>query len=225
MKKSYFTVKAEVTDLRSKPSWDPYLTNGHDRHRESQVLHGTCLHAIGEQNGWVEVEVPSQEVGHAKGDIRPYRGWVFGDLLSESSRCSCVEAVCVGDLIERAKSYLDYPYLWGGIGGCEGIDCSALVYQAYLAKGIVVPRNSSDQFVVGRQVSPGCMVPGDLVFVGTPIWHVLIWDGKVLIEATDLGEGVVRLISFEERFGMPIEEACEGEFFFRRLLPPAARPA
>ncbi len=227
-KRAYVTVQSDVADLRSEPTKEPYITNGHDRRRESQIFRGTCLHVVQEQDGWVEVEVPYQKVGES---LHPYRGWVYGEHLRSVPACFCVSPVEVGDrqdLIRRAKSYLGIPYLWGGMS-FEGIDCSGLVYQAYLAAGVVLPRNAGDQYRVGRAVEKPQL--GDLVFIGNPIWHVLIWDGEHLIEATDIDKAVVCSISFRERFGVDIKRAhngmeCKGEkIFFRRLLPPAASPA
>jgi len=227
-KRAYVTVQEDVTDLRSEPTKEPFITNGHDRRRESQVLRGTCLHVVREQDGWVEVEVPYQRVGT---NLHPYRGWVYAGHLQSVSRCCCINPVETGDrqdLIQRAESYLGIPYLWGGMG-CEGIDCSGLVYQAYLAAGMLLPRNAGDQYRAGKVIERPQR--GDLVFIGMPICHVLIWDGKDLIEATDKERSVVRSISFQERFGVDLEASydgmeCKGEkIFFRRLLPPAASPA
>jgi len=236
-KTTYYTVQAEVTDLRSEPTWRPFCTNGHDRRRESQLLQGTCLHGIQEKDGWIEVEVPYQKRGEG---LAPYRGWVYSAHVSPSSDCSCISPGAEGsvqDLIDRAKSYLGTPYLWGGMSFAgmdkeveRGIDCSALVYQAFLTAGMVLPRNASDQYRVGHRIEK--LLPGDLIFMGNPtIYHVLLWDGEQLIEATDLEEGVVRSISFSLRFNLELEKAYDGveteggKLFFRRLLSPAAGPA
>lgn len=86
------------------------------------------------------------------------------------------------------------PYSWGGGttsgpsrgfgrgAGTTGFDCSSLVQYAYAKAGIRLPRVSQDQQRATTSVSRADAKPGDLVFYGTPAWHVAIYlgGGKML---------------------------------------------
>ncbi|GAA3040874.1 NlpC/P60 family protein [Actinokineospora globicatena] len=89
------------------------------------------------------------------------------------------------------------PYQWGGNGpsqGDAGFDCSGLTTAAYAAAGIVLPRTAHTQFHAGPRVPDGQpLLPGDLVFYGTPtkIHHVgLYLGGGLMIDAPEFGQVV-----------------------------------
>jgi gamma-D-glutamyl-L-lysine dipeptidyl-peptidase len=89
-------------------------------------------------------------------------------------------AVAVGrsrgmDLMERVRSLMGVPYLWGG-RTAAGFDCSGFTQQVLVEQGIALPRDAWQQFRVSRALRNGEDVrPGDLVFFGrrgAPVSHV-----------------------------------------------------
>ncbi|MWA07395.1 transglycosylase SLT domain-containing protein [Actinomadura sp. LD22] len=65
--------------------------------------------------------------------------------------------------ISFARAQLGKPYVWGAAGP-NAFDCSGLVYAAYRAAGVTVPRVSGDQWRQGQHIPNGHEQPGDLVF-------------------------------------------------------------
>jgi hypothetical protein len=62
-----------------------------------------------------------------------------------------------------AEYFAGAPYEWGGVTPC-GVDCSGVVQTTFLARGTVLPRDSSQQVACGAPVMPDAMRPGDLLF-------------------------------------------------------------
>lgn len=69
-------------------------------------------------------------------------------------------------IIQTAKSYRGTPYRYGGTTRA-GIDCSALVYHAFAAAGVQLPRTSTEQSKLGKKIPEGKILPGDVLFFAT----------------------------------------------------------
>ena len=90
-----------------------------------------------------------------------------------------------------AQGLLGVPYVWGG-STPQGFDCSGLVQYVYAQVGIHLPRVAADQQQVGTPVAEEDLQPGDLVFFGSPAYHVGIYAGNdTMIDAPYTG-AVVR---------------------------------
>ena len=107
-------------------------------------------------------------------------------------------------VITDARKYLGTPYVWGGTNPATGLDCSGFTQQVYGDLGIDLPRVSRDQANVGTPVSSlSDAQAGDLLFFGSPVHHVAIYEGNgMMIEAPHTGD-VVKEIKVAD-FGEPV---------------------
>ncbi|MEU6717816.1 NlpC/P60 family protein [Nonomuraea sp. NPDC046802] len=80
------------------------------------------------------------------------------DPLVEAAPSDIVAKIMKYALEQRGK-----PYLWGGTGP-DAFDCSGVIYAAYQAAGLRIPRTTFTQWPFGVKVLEGQEQPGDLVF-------------------------------------------------------------
>ncbi|SNS85031.1 Cell wall-associated hydrolase, NlpC family [Geodermatophilus pulveris] len=83
----------------------------------------------------------------------------------------------VGAVLEAALAQVGDDYVWGGTGP-DGFDCSGLTGFAYRAAGVSLPHSSRAQSRLGVAVSRDELQPGDLVYFGSPVYHVGIYVGN-----------------------------------------------
>ncbi|MBD5180436.1 MAG: C40 family peptidase [Bacteroidales bacterium] len=89
--------------------------------------------------------------------------------------------VDVDKIISMARALMGVAYLWGGTT-TAGMDCSGLVKICYLNQGIILPRDASQQAMVGKPLGTDYKEysKGDLVFFKSAktgrIVHVGIYD-------------------------------------------------
>lgn len=73
------------------------------------------------------------------------------------------------------------PYKWGAAGP-NAYDCSGLTSYSYLKAGKKISRTAQGQYNNSRHISRSSLQRGDLVFIGSPVYHVGIyagyWSGK-----------------------------------------------
>ena len=92
--------------------------------------------------------------------------------------------------VAEAKRQLGKPYVYGA-SGPDSFDCSGLTSWAWKAGGRTLPHSSAAQFYATTRVSVSDIMPGDLVFYGSPIHHVGIYAGDgQMVEASETGTPV-----------------------------------
>lgn len=93
-------------------------------------------------------------------------------------------------LVNKAKSLLGIPYVWGGTNPSSGLDCSGLTSFCYSQLGINIGRTTYDQDATGRHISLNELKPGDLILEYGK-GHVAMYIGNgQQIEAPQPGESV-----------------------------------
>jgi uncharacterized protein YlxW (UPF0749 family) len=104
--------------------------------------------------------------------------------------------------VTAAMDALGRPYA-PGTAGPDSWDCGSLVSTVYGAAGIDLPDEQSALFAVSTPVDPADVLPGDLVFLGTPesgLGHVgIALDGRTMLAADGrAGAVVVRRVPAEQ---------------------------
>ncbi len=97
-----------------------------------------------------------------------------------------------GKAVSTAVAQLGKPYEWAA-DGPDSFDCSGLTMYAWSSAGVSLPHSSAAQYSSLPHVARNQLQAGDLVFFGSPIHHVGIYEGGgVMISAPQTGDNVRR---------------------------------
>lgn len=117
------------------------------------------------------------------------------------------EIAPVTKIAEHAMEYLGTGYKYGGTTR-EGMDCSGLVFTAFLKENINLPRTSRDMSLLGDRLNLEEVIVGDLIFFVTnkkrPVINhvglvVEIKDGGIYFIHSSTSRGVI-ISSLEEKY-------------------------
>lgn len=169
--------------------------------RVSDLALGNILTVVEKQRKFWKVKHPDGRVGFVKKDLlRNFYDWKTNTRPDADG------------IINTAKRMLGVPYLWGGTSN-KGVDCSGFTKLSYFMNGMVIPRDASQQVLVGQPLdimdgnkldiekALNRLEKGDLIFFSAskgrrpnpPITHVAIYiDKGEFIHAA----GMVRINSF-----------------------------
>jgi len=158
-----------------------------------EVVMGTELYANNKIDGSYEVALPGR-----------ITGWVSEEGTIELEPEVQIPETQAEDFIDTAKKFKGVKYMWGGVSA-NGLDCSGLTYICARINGINLPRDSKDQFKVGKRVEKSEIQPGDLVFFSTnedlkDISHVGIYLGDNEFIHAAKGKGYVLISSIESSY-------------------------
>ncbi len=119
---------------------------------------------------------------------------------------SGITGVTGEDIVEFAKQWVGYPYVYAGNNLETGVDCSGFTQQVYLHFGIPLYRSADDQRANGARVaSIEEAVAGDLFFYtksGLGADHVAIYmgDGNVIHASTEETGIIISPITYRTPF-------------------------
>jgi cell wall-associated NlpC family hydrolase len=92
--------------------------------------------------------------------------------------------------VRAALTQLGKPYVWAAAGP-DAFDCSGITMWAWAQAGVSMPHLASSQQTMGTPVDKSQLRPGDLVFFGSPAYHVAMYIGAgMAIQAPTSGDVV-----------------------------------
>ncbi|WP_316803850.1 SH3 domain-containing C40 family peptidase [Pedobacter nototheniae] len=169
--------------------------------RVSDLVKGNILVLGGEEKGFYKVVFPDQRLGY----IKKQEAMVLSDWEKRANPAADA-------ILATAKTLIGVPYLWGGTS-IKGVDCSGFTKTSYFLNGIIIPRDASQQALIGKEIDvlendtisvAKCLknlLPGDLMFFsaakrrgisGGRVTHTAIYMGNgIFIQAA----GMVRVNS------------------------------
>lgn len=155
--------------------------------RVSDLVKGNILVLNGEEKGFYKVIFPDQRIGYIKkNEVKMFSEW-------EKRANPNADAI-----LATAKTLIGVPYLWGGTS-IKGVDCSGFTKTSYFLNGIIIPRDASQQALIGKEIDvlendsisvAKCLknlLPGDLMFFsaakrkgvnGGRVTHTAIYMGN-----------------------------------------------
>lgn len=121
---------------------------------------------------------------------------------------SLAEAAAANNISGRAGIALRFAlkqigdkYVFGAAGMVYW-DCSGLTMRAFQAAGVSLPHSSRAQAHMGKSVTKGALLPGDLMFFGSPVSHVGIYmGGGKMVHAPRPGARV-KVVQFDSSYNL-----------------------
>lgn len=156
--------------------------------RVSDLVNGNVLQLLGQESDYYKVSFPDQRIGYIQKSLATsYRNWLKRPNPAADA------------ILSQAVTLLGVPYLWGGTS-IKGVDCSGFTKTAYFLNGIIIPRDASQQALVGDAIDvlendsisvSKCiknLEPGDLLFFSAAKRRG-INGGRVSHTAIYMGDG------------------------------------
>jgi len=174
----------------------------------SDLVAGNILKLIGKEHNFYKIAYPDGRTGFIpKKSGMSYKNWVARPNPSAD------------DILKNAKMLNGVPYLWGGTS-IKGVDCSGFTKTCYFLNGIIIPRDASQQALVGEKVDiyendtvniSKCLKnlqAGDLLFFAAgknrrpnpKITHTAIYMGKGEFIQSAGSVGINSIVSTSEIF-------------------------
>ncbi|WP_443939763.1 NlpC/P60 family protein [Pedobacter sp. MW01-1-1] len=156
--------------------------------RVSDLVKGNILVVTGKVKDFYKVTFPDKrEAFVKKNEVQLFDDWMKRPNPTADA------------ILTSAKTLIGTPYLWGGTS-IKGVDCSGFTKTSYFLNGIIIPRDASQQALVGEAVDvlendsisvEKCLKnlqPGDLLFFSAAKLRG-IKEGRITHTALYIGEG------------------------------------
>ncbi|SOE23438.1 Cell wall-associated hydrolase, NlpC family [Spirosomataceae bacterium TFI 002] len=179
----------------------------------SDITWGNLFRLKGEKGKFYEVVYPDGRIAYvSRKEAKP-----IGNL-------SFTGSFPVKDgLVNSGKEMMGIPYLWGGTSW-KGVDCSGFTRTVFLMNGVYLPRDASQQALIGEKVEFNndfsLLNKGDLLFFG----RIVDDQPKVTHVAMSLGNarfihssGMVRISSLDPQDEYYDEYNTNRLLFVKRL--------
>ena len=159
---NYFTV------IRSQPTESAEVV--------SDVVWGDILRYLDTKGEYMQVLLPDGR----KGFLQKIMATPFNEWFAKHQPSAA-------NILETANRFIGFPYLWGGTS-IKGMDCSGFSKTCFYLNGVILPRDASQQALVGENVDISKdlskLQPADLLFFGSikenkeHVSHVGIYIGN-----------------------------------------------
>lgn len=172
----------ELNNWKAKPKIIYLNTSGYSMNevgnqRVSDLVAGNILTLHKEDKHHWSVTYPDERKAIVnKNEALELQSWKDQIALTDSS------------ITNAAKDLMGVPYLWGGTS-TKGVDCSGFTKMVYFLHGMIIPRDASQQVLVGKLIDTekdfDKLQVGDLLFFGRinedkseRATHVGLWLGN-----------------------------------------------
>lgn len=106
----------------------------------SDLVAGNIMQLISESNGFYKISFPDKRIAYVS--VKRARSFDQWKNLPDPG---------AEQILRTARNFLGIPYLWGGTS-VKGMDCSGFTKTSYFLNGIILPRDASQQALVGEKL-------------------------------------------------------------------------
>jgi uncharacterized protein YgiM (DUF1202 family) len=122
------------------------------------IVVGSVIKLIDKEETWYKVENPDGRIGY-----------IPTDKAEEKDSWDKSRKPTFDNFLKTGKRFMGFPYLWGGTSS-KGLDCSGFIKTIFYLNGMALPRDASQQALVGEEIIPEKdyknVNKGDLLFFG-----------------------------------------------------------
>ncbi|MFN0257832.1 C40 family peptidase [Pedobacter ureilyticus] len=108
--------------------------------RVSDLVNGNILKVLATEGTFTKISFPDgREAFVPAHQLTDYNAWLKRPVPNADA------------ILKTAQTLIGVPYLWGGTS-IKGVDCSGFTKTAYFLNGVIIPRDASQQALVGEKL-------------------------------------------------------------------------